>query len=114
MSKIVTQSGFYATKQANKIESIAADSKVEFNKLWLWPASGISAAVGSKGTRIPNVGNIYIGERTDSEDVTPDVVATGDLPMVIELPQGENKMLRDVLIQADNLGDGVYYKFWTA
>lgn len=109
MSKIFTKSGFKPAPEANKIFALTNDSKLLFNRLWLWPASGVTTG----GKRVANVGDIYVGERTEgSSDCTPDKLTTDDLPLPIELPEGETKMLRDVIVQADNALDGVYYKYW--
>jgi hypothetical protein len=105
--KTATQSGIYLLQNANAIERISDSHKLSFNKLWLYPAKAVAG-----GLLTPNTGNINVGERTESGDVTPDVLQVGDLPMVIELPQGETKLLRDVLIQGANAGDGVWFKFW--
>lgn len=112
MSTIKTISGFYGTKNANEIERISDNPKAVFHKLFLYPCKGVNSANGKLNA---NAGNVYIGERTEGEsDVTPDLLQSADLPIVIELPQGKNKLLRDVLIQADNAGDGVYFKGWEA
>jgi hypothetical protein len=107
MSKIFTKSGFARAIEAGKIYPLTNSGNEMFNRLWLWPASGITA-----GKRTLNDGNLYIGERTESGDVTPDEMIPGDLPMLIELPQGETKQLRDVIFQADTAGDGLFFKYW--
>jgi hypothetical protein len=107
MSKVFTKSGFMAAAEANKITPISNDKLAVFNRLWIWTASVIT-----DGKRVANVGDIYIGERTESGDCTPDVLTKDDLAFLIELPLGETKLLRDVLFQADNIGDGVYFKYW--
>ncbi len=109
MSKVFTQSGFKAVPEANKIFTLCDSKNETFNRLWLWPARAITAA----GKRTLNTGDIYVGERMEgSADCTPDVLATGDLPILIELPQGETKRLRDVIVQADTAGDGLFFKYW--
>lgn len=107
MSKTFTRSGLAIAAEANKLTPISNSKSDTFNRLWIWPAKGI---VSFK--RVANTGDIYIGERTEDQDVTTDVMASGDLPMLIELPQGEQKLLRDVIFQADNAGDGVFFKYW--
>ena len=110
MSKQVTQFGQYAIQAANTVEQIALHKKrVYFNKLWLYPASGMSA-----GLLTANVGDVYIGEKGDGPNVTPDILQSGDPPIKIELPQGEEKLLEEVLIQGANVGDGVWFKYWPA
>ncbi len=108
MSKVFTQSGFRATREANKITSLSDSKSETFNRLWLWPAS----AVTSGGKLTANAGDVYVGERTDSGDVTPDKLGTDDLSFLIQLPEGQTKLLRDVIVQADNSGDGVFFKYW--
>lgn len=107
MSKTTTKSGSKYAVEANVITPLTSDGKLVFNKLFIWPASAITAK-----KRVANVGDIYIGERTSDEDVTPDVLTPADLAFKIQLPDGETKLLRDVIFQADNAGDGVYYKYW--
>lgn len=108
MSKITTKSGFVASREANKITSLCDNSKENFNTLWIWPASAMPAT----GKRTLNVGDIYIGEKTDSGSFTPDVLTKDDLAFQIKLPEGETKLLRDVIFQADSAGDGVFFKYW--
>ena len=108
MSKVFTKSGFKAAPEANKIFALSDSAKEMFNRLWIWPAKAISG-----GKRTANTGDIYVGERSEgSADCTPDVLTTGDLAYLIELPVGETKALRDVIFQADNAADGVYFKYW--
>lgn len=107
MSKVFTKSGFMASTQANVLTPLTNDGKLYFNKLFVWPASAIT---GNK--RVVNVGDIYIGEKTEDADCTPDVLTPADLAFEIRLPDGETKLLRDVFFQADNAGDGVYFKYW--
>lgn len=107
MSKTFTKSGFIASKEANVMTSLTNDRKLMFNTLWIWPASAITA-----GKRVDNVGDIYIGERTEDADVTPDVLLKDDLAFQIKLPEGQFKQLCDVIFQADSAGDGVYFKYW--
>jgi len=81
MSKVTTKSGFKAVPEANKIFTLSDSIKEVFNRLWIWPASAMPAS----GKRTANAGDIYIGERSDgSADCTPDVLATGDLPLLID------------------------------
>ena len=104
----VTKSDTVFAPEANKIFRLSDSKDATFNRLWLWPCKAIDAT----GKRTLNTGSVYIGEQTDSKDVTPDELASGDLPFPIQLPDGMTKQLRDVLIQADNAGDGVYFKYW--
>ena len=108
MSKVSTKSGRQSAAEANKIYPLTTDKKLFFNRLWIYPAKAIAS---NKLTA--NTGDIYVGERTDGDiDCTPDKLTNADLPLLIELPQGETKQLCDVIFQADNAGDGVFYKFW--
>ena len=110
--RIPTQSGFYAVPEANKIFSIQLDGvDHEFNRLWIYPASAVDH---NAGKLTANVGDVYIGEKTASGNVTPDKLAFGDPPILIELPQGRSRKLSEIILQADNANDGVWLKFWTA
>lgn len=112
MSKILTQSGFYAVPEANKIFSFKLDGiDQEFNRLWIYPASQVD---NNSGKLVANQGDIWIGERTASGDMTPDRLGSGDPPILIELPQGRTKKLSEIILQADNANDGVWFKFWPA
>lgn len=108
MSKVSTKSGFITAAEANKITPITNSKTDAFNRLWLWPSKAPTAG----GKRTSNVGDVYVGERTDGGDYTPDVLGKDDMPMLIELPVGETKLLRDVIFQSDTAGDGLLFKFW--
>lgn len=111
-NRIPTQSGFYAAPEANKIFSLKLDGvDVEFNRLWLYPASGIN---GATDKLVANAGDVYLGEKTASGSVTPDRLGNGDGPILIELPQGRTGKLSDIIFQADNAGDGFWFKLWPA
>jgi hypothetical protein len=117
MSTIKTQSGVYQIQNANSMERISDNQKIVFNKLWLYPAKGVAksgdASGLSPGLLILNGAGIFVGEHMDGADATPDALNINDLPLKIELPQGESKLLRDVLIQGA-AGDGVFFKYWPA
>ena len=106
--KTETKAGTAVASEANKIYALTNDKKLSFNRLWIWPAAAMTAG----GKRTANAGNVYIGERTSSGDHTPDQLATGDAPILIELPQGETKLVSEVIFQADTASDGVYFKYW--
>ena len=112
-----TESLVYTIKNANSIERVADDLKLKFNKAWLYPAKGIAkngdGSGVTPGKRIPNGGTISVGEHTEGADCTPDDLLTGDPPIKFELPQGDWKYLKDVIIQGA-AGDGVYIKYWPA
>ena len=103
----ITKADIKIAPEANKIFALTEDRKASFNRIWIWPASGIT-----DGKRVANAGDIYIGERTEGGDFTPDVITTSDLAFLIQLPEGQKKLLRDVIFQADNSGDGVFFKYW--
>jgi len=112
MSAIKTLSGIYTTRAANQVERISDSQKEVFNKMVIYPGKAIDA-----NTRkiTANVGAVYVGERTEGEgDMTPDTLASADLPIIIQLPQGREKLVRDVLVQSDNAGDGIVFKYWPA
>src|SRR4051812_20491869 len=98
MSKITTRSGFFAAPEANKVFSIAdrKNRDAVFNRLWIYPASGVNKATSKL---VANAGNAWIGERTDSGEVTPDLMELDSSPLLIELPQGQSKKIDDVLFQ---------------
>jgi hypothetical protein len=107
MSKLRTQFGEYTILVSNAIESIALHKQEEFfNKLWIYPGTRADG-----GLLTPNTDTIYLGEDGDGQKTTPDALAPGDPPMRIELPQGEQKKISEVLIQG-TAGDAVWYKFW--
>jgi hypothetical protein len=115
MSTTSTQSGLYRIQNANSMERISDSPKAVFNKIWIYPSQGVAKKLtGSvqEGQLILNTGTVYVGEVTESDKATPDALATGDLPLKIELPVGAHKLLRDVLIQGANVGDGVWFKYW--
>jgi hypothetical protein len=110
MSKVNTQAGFYKLKETDKIESLGnalANHNIRFNCLFLWPASGIDVT----GKRVANSDSVFIGERTTDRDVTPDELESDANPFKIQLPEGEEKLLKDVLIQG-TAGDGVWFNYW--
>lgn len=118
MSKISTRSGFVTAKEANKIFSLSddGDGNVLVSRLWVYPASAVDS-VTKKLT--VNQGVVYMGEKTDSGDVTPDVLqpgtdATEIQPTEYDLPVGREKRLKDFIFQADNANDGVWFKYWPA
>lgn len=115
MSNTFTQSGLYRIKNANMMERISDSPKATFNKIWLYPSTGVAKILTGgiqEGQLLQNVGAVSVGEVTDSDKATPDTLAVGDPPIKYELPVGEHKLLRDVLIQGANVGDGVWFKYW--
>lgn len=115
MSKQRSQFNRYNIANDNVVESIGLHLKGHlFNKLWIYPASGLTAAASGNGSILTvNSATVYIGERGDGPDVCVDILQPGDLPIKIELPQGEEKLIEDVLIYGTN-GDGVWFKWWRA
>ena len=90
----------------NTIQSISNRRKSDyFSKLFMWPASGLSA-----GLLVANAATIYVGKDGDGPLVTPDAFAPGDTPYNIILPDGEQMKLEDVLIQG-TAGDGFFVSY---
>jgi hypothetical protein len=115
MSKKIqqTNSSLFVPSAANSVEPIILDRGLRdsiFNTLWIYPAQGIDNAT-KKLTA--NVGSVWIGEKTTGADVTPAELPFDGAPFPIQLPPGQNKYIRDVLIQVDNAADGVWLKWWT-
>jgi hypothetical protein len=107
MSTVKAQSDKYVIQNTDKIERLTTKRDPVFNKLWIYPASDVD----DNGKLVANDNPIYIGERTEGADVTPDVLATDAAPFPIILPDGEKKKLNEVLIQG-TAGDGVWFKWF--
>jgi len=103
-TKPVFTGGFKILAAANVIEALSDDPKRTFSKLWIYPALGHAA-----GKLALNVGDVYVGKRGAGPKVTPDKLASADLPLVFELQPGQSLKLEDILLQADNAADGVFF-----
>src|ERR1051325_6705915 len=90
----------------NEIQSIAIQRKSEyFSKLYMWPASGINAAL-----LVANGADIYVGRDGDGPRVTPDVVDPAFGVYAIELPEDFQMKLEDIFIQG-TAGDGFFVTY---
>jgi hypothetical protein len=116
MSKVTTQSDVYIIQNADTMEPISDNKKIIFNKLWVYPGKGIAKEGDGSGLAIgriiPNTEDIYLGEKAAGEKFTPDKISLDDPPILIELPQGETKLLSEILVQSPTAGNGVVIKFW--
>ena len=117
MKRITTLSTVYLIKNADSVEQVTTDKNILFNKLWIYPGKGIAKSGDASGLApgkiIPNTEDVYVGERCNgSLEMTPDLLVLDSSPILIELPQGESKFLREVLVQSSNAGNGVVLKFW--
>jgi hypothetical protein len=98
--------GFLVLRESNRITPLTDESKLTFSKLWLYPASGASA-----GRLVANQNPIYVGKRGAGEPMTPDTLATDDLPLSVEILAGQPPMkLQDVIVQG-TAGDGIFFSF---
>jgi hypothetical protein len=103
MPLISSKKGFLILKQNNVITPLTEDTKDKFNKLWLYPASGNIGGIIQVNTQ-----SIYVGLRGPGGDVTPDLINAGDLPLKIELPDGQTMHLNEVIAQGTT-GDGIFF-----
>lgn len=108
MDNPTTAKNFFKTVlAANSIERLTDDKETEFRELYLWPAKA-----HTNGRLVDNAGVVYIGEYGSGPDVTPSVLNIGDAPLAYKVPDNQPPMkLHDMLIQADNAGDGVFGKY---
>src|SRR6185503_11742963 len=80
---------------SNVIQSVAVNRKGQyFSKLYMWPASGVSA-----GLLVANAADIYVGRDGDGPPVTPDTVDPAFGVYKIEMPDDTQMALEDVFIQ---------------
>ncbi len=107
--KIVTQALLFLPGAANVIRNlIPNDRDAVFNTMWIYPCRAFDA----QGKRVANAASAWIGERTTYADVTPEELVYDGGPMPIQLPPGQTKLVRQVLVQVDDAADGVWAKWW--
>lgn len=97
--------GFLILRESNVITDLTSDQKLEFTKLWLYPASGASG-----GLVVANFNNIYVGTRGEGEPMTCDLVTPTDPPLSIILGDGQFMRLSNVIVRGVS-GDGFFFKF---
>jgi hypothetical protein len=108
--RIISQFDYYAIKGTNTLEfPFLHRTGINFNKLWVYP--GIRNGISGASILTVNAGTVYIGERGDGPDQCVDILAPGDLPFKIELPQGMEKSLSELCVYG-TAGDGIWVKYW--
>lgn len=106
-TKPIFSQGFKTCIAANTIEDLSDNPKLTFTKLWLYPAK----SKDNSGKLVANVGNIYIGKRGAGDVVTPDLMDNAAGATLIQLEPHQTLRLCDVIIQADNAEDGVFFSY---
>lgn len=78
-----------------------------FQKLWVYPIASFAA-----GVLTFNAGNVYVGKGGTGSQYLPDILTPSGGPLLIQLPQGQQMPISQVIIKLVNTADGVFYS-WT-
>ena len=105
MARLTFNQGFKIIREANKVEALSDDVKLEFSRIWIYPAKGASG-----GRLTDNVGDVYVGKRGIGDPIASDLLAIGSAPILIELQPGEKIRLNDILVYGA-AGDGVFFSY---
>ena len=96
----------FLLKQTDTIEPVDVSKKEKFRKLWIYPASGITA-----GKLEANSAPIWLGKDGDGPEVTTDELTPTDGPLVILIPDSLPPMRVCDLIFQGTATDGAWISY---